>query len=84
MIGYITAEAIPVGFITPTAEILCTGHPAGTHRSTCSLRDVPNPITVVQLRATGLPEEPLRTLDPSPGNLLIGKIGDRKMASELR
>jgi class 3 adenylate cyclase len=35
------------------------------------LRDVPNPITLFQLRATGLPTEfpPLRTLDPSPGNL---------------
>jgi predicted ATPase len=35
------------------------------------LRDVPNPVTLFQLRATGLPTEfpPLRTLDPSPGNL---------------
>src|SRR6202158_2128224 len=35
------------------------------------LRDVPSPITVFQLRAPGLPEDfpPLRTLDPSPGNL---------------
>jgi predicted ATPase/class 3 adenylate cyclase len=35
------------------------------------LRDVPNPITVFQVRAPGLPEDfpPLRTLDPSPGNL---------------
>ena len=35
------------------------------------LRDVPNPITVFQLRASGLAEDfpPLRTLDPRPGNL---------------
>jgi predicted ATPase len=35
------------------------------------LRDVPNPITVFQLRAPGLPKDfpPLRTLDPTPGNL---------------
>jgi predicted ATPase/class 3 adenylate cyclase len=35
------------------------------------LRDLPNPITLFQLRASGLPTEfpPLRTLDPSPGNL---------------
>jgi predicted ATPase/class 3 adenylate cyclase len=35
------------------------------------LRDVPNPITVFQVNAPGLPEDfpPLRTLDPSPGNL---------------
>jgi predicted ATPase len=35
------------------------------------LRDLPNPITLFQLRATGLPTEfpPLRTLDDSPGNL---------------
>jgi predicted ATPase/class 3 adenylate cyclase len=35
------------------------------------LRDVPNPITVFQVHAEGLPEDfpPLRTLDPSPGNL---------------
>ena len=35
------------------------------------LRDLPNPITVFQVRAPGLPEEfpPLRTLDPIPGNL---------------
>ena len=35
------------------------------------LRDVPSPITVFQLRASGLAEDfpPLRTLDPSPGNL---------------
>jgi predicted ATPase len=34
-------------------------------------RDVPNPITVFQLCAPGLPKDfpPLRTLDPSPGNL---------------
>jgi predicted ATPase len=35
------------------------------------LRDVPNPITVFQARASGLPEEfpPLRALDTSTGNL---------------
>src|SRR6516165_7396222 len=35
------------------------------------LRDVPNPITVFQVNAPGLPGDfpPLRTLDPSPGNL---------------
>jgi predicted ATPase len=35
------------------------------------LRDVPNPITVFQVNAPGLPEDfpPLQTLDPSPGNL---------------
>jgi class 3 adenylate cyclase len=35
------------------------------------LRDVPNPITVFQVNAPGLPEDfpPLRTLGPSPGNL---------------
>ena len=35
------------------------------------LRDVPNPITVFQLRAPGLPIEfpPLRALDTNPGNL---------------
>src|SRR6516225_1524906 len=35
------------------------------------LRDVPNPITVFQVNAPGLPDDfpPLRTLDPSPGNL---------------
>jgi hypothetical protein len=35
------------------------------------LRDVPTPVDVFQLRASGLSEDfpPLRTLDPSPGNL---------------
>ena len=35
------------------------------------LRDLQHPITVFQVRAPGLPEHfpPLRTLDPSPGNL---------------
>jgi predicted ATPase len=35
------------------------------------LRDLPNPITVFQLRAPGLSEvfPPMRTLDPTPGNL---------------
>ena len=37
------------------------------------LRDVPNPITVFQLQAQGLRADfpPLRTLDPSPGNLRL-------------
>jgi predicted ATPase/class 3 adenylate cyclase len=37
------------------------------------LRDVTNPVTVFQLRATGLRTDfpPLRTLDPSPGNLRL-------------
>jgi hypothetical protein len=35
------------------------------------LRDVPNPITVFQVQAPGLRTNfpPLRTLDPTPGNL---------------
>jgi predicted ATPase len=35
------------------------------------LRDVPNPITMFQLRASGLPEDfpPLRGVDSNPGNL---------------
>ncbi|ORW49304.1 cyclase [Mycobacterium paraense] len=35
------------------------------------LRDIPSPITVFQVRAPGLPEDfpPLRTIDPTPGNL---------------
>jgi hypothetical protein len=35
------------------------------------LRDLPNPITLFQVRAPGLPEQfpPLRGVDPSPGNL---------------
>src|SRR6202040_4139831 len=35
------------------------------------LRDLPNPITVFQMQAAGLRTDfpPLRTLDPSPGNL---------------
>jgi predicted ATPase len=35
------------------------------------LRDLPTPVQVFQVRAEGLPEDfpPLRTLDPSPGNL---------------
>ena len=35
------------------------------------LRDLPNPITMFQVRADGIPEDfpPLRTLDPIPGNL---------------
>jgi predicted ATPase len=48
------------------------------------LRDVPNPITVFQLQAQGLPTEfpPLRALDTNPGNLrpsvttLIGRDAD--------
>src|ERR1700742_3446726 len=35
------------------------------------LRDLPTPVQVFQVQAEGLPEDfpPLRTLDPSPGNL---------------
>ena len=52
----------------------------GPHR----LRDVPNRITVLQLRAPGLPTDfpPLRGVDPNPGNLrpaitsLIGRDAD--------
>ncbi|MDT5075797.1 MAG: hypothetical protein QOJ80_434 [Mycobacterium sp.] len=48
------------------------------------LRDLPSPIFVFQVRAEGLPEHfpPLRTLDPTPGNLrpmtsnLIGRQSD--------
>ncbi len=83
MIGYITAEGHTVGFITPTAEILFAPAIQSVHTDRPVLAGRPEPITVFQLRATGLPEEPLRTLDPSPGNLLIDKIGARKMASEL-
>ncbi len=37
------------------------------------LRDVPNPMTVFQVNAPGLPKDfpPLRTLDLSPGNLRV-------------
>jgi predicted ATPase/class 3 adenylate cyclase len=48
------------------------------------LRDLPNPITVFQLKAPGLPEKfpPLRTLNANPGNLrradtsFIGRDGE--------
>ena len=78
MIGYITAEGRTVGFITPTAEILFAPAIQSVHTDRPVLAGRPEPITVFQLRATGLPEEPLRTLDPSPGNLLIDKIGAEK------
>jgi predicted ATPase len=53
------------------------------------LRDVPNPITVFQVNAPGLPEDfpPLRTLDPSPGNLrpqTTSFIGRESEVAELR
>jgi predicted ATPase/class 3 adenylate cyclase len=53
------------------------------------LRDVPNPITVFQVNAPGLPEDfpPLRTLDPSPGNLLpqtTSFIGREAEVAELQ
>jgi hypothetical protein len=53
------------------------------------LRDVPNPITVFQLNAPGLREDfpPLRTLDPSPGNLrpqATSFIGRESEAGEVQ
>jgi predicted ATPase len=53
------------------------------------LRDVPNPITVFQVRAHGLRCEfpPLRTLDPSPGNLrpqTTSFIGRESQVAELQ
>src|SRR6516165_5650089 len=53
------------------------------------LRDVPNPITVFQVNAPGLPEDfpPLRTLDPSPGNLrpqTTSFIGRESEVAELQ
>jgi hypothetical protein len=53
------------------------------------LRDVPNPITVFQVNAEGLPEDfpPLRTLDPSPGNLrpqTTSFIGRESEVAELQ
>src|SRR6516165_1009762 len=53
------------------------------------LRDVPNPITVFQVQAPGLPEDfpPLRTLDPSPGNLrpqTTSFIGRESEVAELQ
>jgi predicted ATPase/class 3 adenylate cyclase len=41
------------------------------------LRDLPNPIIVLQLRAPGLREDfpPLQTVDPNPGNLLPPATG---------
>jgi predicted ATPase len=53
------------------------------------LRDVPNPITVFQVNAPGLPQDfpPLRTLDPSPGNLrpaTTSFIGRESEVAELQ
>jgi predicted ATPase len=53
------------------------------------LRDLPNPITVFQVNAAGLPEDfpPLRTLDPSPGNLrpqTTSFIGRESEVAELQ
>jgi len=53
------------------------------------LRDVPNPITVFQVNAPGLREDfpPLRTLDPSPGNLrpqATSFIGRESEAGEVQ
>ena len=53
------------------------------------LRDVPNPITVFQVNAPGLPEDfpPLRTLDPTPGNLrpqTTSFIGRESEVAELQ
>jgi predicted ATPase len=53
------------------------------------LRDVPNPITVFQVNAPGLPEDfpPLRTLDASPGNLrpqTTSFIGRESEVAELQ
>ena len=53
------------------------------------LRDVPNPITVFQVNAPGLPQgfPPLRTLDPSPGNLrpqTTSFIGRESEVAELQ
>src|SRR6201993_2352926 len=56
-------------------------------RASCA--DVPNPITVFQVNAPGLPEDfpPLRTLDPSPGNLrpqTTSFIGRESEVAELQ
>src|SRR6516164_2085764 len=53
------------------------------------LRDVPNPITVFQVNAPGLQEDfpPLRTLDPTPGNLrpqTTSFIGRESEVAELQ
>jgi predicted ATPase len=53
------------------------------------LRDLPTPVGVFQLRAEGLPEDfpPLRTLDPSPGNLRpppTSLIGRESQVAELQ
>jgi predicted ATPase len=53
------------------------------------LRDIPAPVQVFQVRAPGLPEDfpPLRTLDPSPGNLrpqTTSFIGRESEAAELQ
>lgn len=53
------------------------------------LRDIPSPITVFQVRAPGLPESfpPLRTVDPTPGNLrpaIARLIGREDETSDVR
>jgi predicted ATPase/class 3 adenylate cyclase len=53
------------------------------------LRDVPTPVQVFQVQAEGLPEDfpPLRTLDPSPGNLrpqTTSFIGRESEVAELQ
>jgi predicted ATPase/class 3 adenylate cyclase len=57
----------------------------GPHR----LRDIPSPLTVFQLEAPGLPKDfpPLRTLDPTPGNLrpaFTSLIGRDTEVSDVR
>jgi predicted ATPase len=53
------------------------------------LRDLPTPVQVFQVQAEGLPEDfpPLRTLDPSPGNLrpqTTSFIGRESEVAELQ
>jgi predicted ATPase len=53
------------------------------------LRDLPTPVQVFQVQADGLPEDfpPLRTLDPSPGNLrpqTTSFIGRESEVAELQ
>jgi predicted ATPase len=53
------------------------------------LRDLPTPVQVFQVQAEGLPEDfpPLRTLDPSPGNLrpaATSFIGRESQVAELQ
>jgi predicted ATPase len=53
------------------------------------LRDLPTPVQVFQVKAEGLPEDfpPLRTLDPSPGNLrtqTTSFIGRESEVAELQ